>query len=81
MLWKEIERIMKENEKYAQMLEEFDRTGILAIGKIRRSFTIRNSTFAALKCQSKATGRPMSDIIDQLVCKYLPVRITGNSSD
>ena len=28
MQWKEIERIMKENEKYAQMLEDFDRTGV-----------------------------------------------------
>jgi len=60
---------MKEKEKYAQMLEEFDRTGVLAIDKIRRSFTIRNSTFAALKSQSKMTGRPMSDIIDGLVEK------------
>jgi hypothetical protein len=69
MQWKEIERIMKQNEKYAQMLEEFDRTGVLAIDKLRRSFTIRNSTFAALKSLSKATGRSMSDIIDGLVEK------------
>jgi hypothetical protein len=71
MKWKEIERIMKENEKYAQMLEEFDRTGVLAIDKIRRSFTIRNSTFSALKKQSKATGKSMSGIIDELVEKCL----------
>jgi len=63
---------MKEKEKYAQMLEEFDRTGVLAIDKIRRSFTIRNSTFAALKRQSKATGKPMSGIIDDLAEKCLP---------
>ena len=71
MKWKEIERIMKEKEKYAQMLEEFDRTGILAIDKIRRSFTIRNSTFAALKSHSKSTGRPMSSLIDDIVEKCL----------
>ncbi|MCX6817586.1 MAG: hypothetical protein NTU57_01890 [Candidatus Aenigmarchaeota archaeon] len=69
MQWKAIERIMKENDKYAQMLEEFDRTGVLSIDKIRRSFTIKNSTFSALKSRSKATGRPMSDIIDGLVEK------------
>ena len=72
MKWKEIERIMKENDKYARMLEEFDRTGILAIDKIRRSFTIRNSTFSALKKQSKATGKPMSSLIDDAVEKCLP---------
>jgi predicted DNA-binding ribbon-helix-helix protein len=56
------------------MLEEFDRTGILAIDKIRRSFTIRNSTFAALKSESKATGRPMSALIDELAEKCLSER-------
>jgi hypothetical protein len=56
------------------MLEEFYRTGVLPTTKIRRSFTIRNSTFAALKNESKATGRPMSDIIDELAEKCLNKR-------
>jgi hypothetical protein len=64
MRLREIERIMKENEKYAKMLEEFDRTGKLPTEKIRRSFTIRHSTFQ--------TGRSMSDIIDEVVEKELP---------
>jgi hypothetical protein len=67
MRLQEIERIMKENEKYARMLEEFDRTGKLPSEKIRRSFTIRRSTFQTLKSQSKKTGRSMSDIIDEVV--------------
>jgi hypothetical protein len=71
MRLREIERIMKEKEKYAKMLEEYDRTGVLAIDKIRRSFTIRNSTFAALKTHSKSIGKPMSDIIDELAEKCL----------
>ena len=72
MRLREIERIMKENEKYARMLEEFDRTGKLPTEKILRSFTIRRSTFQALKSQSKKTGKSMSDIIDEVVERELP---------
>ncbi len=72
MRLQEIKRIMKENEKYAKMLEEFDRTGKLPFEKIRRSFTIRRSTFQNLKEQSKKTGKSMSDIIDEVVEKELP---------
>jgi hypothetical protein len=32
-LSEDILRIMKENEKYAKMLEEYDRTGVLPIAK------------------------------------------------
>ncbi|NIQ17970.1 MAG: hypothetical protein GTN37_04005 [Candidatus Aenigmarchaeota archaeon] len=62
---------MKENEKYAKMLEEFDRTGNLPLEKILRSFTIRRSTFKALKNESKRTGKSMSNILDELVEKKL----------
>lgn len=58
---------MKENEKYANMLEEYDRTGKFPLEKIRRSFTLRRMTFDRLKEESKKTGRSMSDIIDGLV--------------
>lgn len=71
MRLREIERIMKENEKYAKMLEEYDRTGKLPFDKIRRSFTIRHSTFQTLKNQSKKTGKSMSDILDELVEREL----------
>lgn len=67
MLSREIRRIMKENEKYANMLEEYDRTGKFPLEKIRRSFTLRRMTFDRLKEESKKTGRSMSDIIDGLV--------------
>lgn len=33
MKWKEIEKIMKKHDKYAKMLEEYDRTGKLPIKK------------------------------------------------
>lgn len=67
MKLKEIERIMKENEKYAKMLEEYDRTGKLPTEKIRRSFTLKRMTMEKLKSISKRTGKSMSDILDDLV--------------
>jgi hypothetical protein len=65
MLTREIRRMMKENEKYARMLE--DRTGKLPIEKIRRSFTIKRMTTDKLKTVPKRTGESMSGIIDDLV--------------
>jgi len=53
MLPREIRRIMKENEKYAKMLEEYDRTGHLPLEKIRRSFTIKRMSYNKLKEFSK----------------------------
>ena len=67
MLPQRIRRIMKENEKYARMLEEYDRTGHLPIEKIRRSFTLRRMTVQKLKDLSRETGKSMSDLIDELV--------------
>lgn len=67
MLSREIKRIMKENEKYTDMLEEFDRTGHLPIEKVRRSFTINRASIKKLKKLSKETGRSMSDILDSLL--------------
>lgn len=64
---KNIKRIMKENEKYTNMLEEYDRTGKFPLEKIRRSFTLRRMTINKLKGTSEKTGRSMSDIIDNLV--------------
>jgi hypothetical protein len=67
MLSQEIRRIMKENEKYANMLEEYDRTGEFPLDKVRRSFTLRKMTMRKLKEASKKTGKSMSAIIDNVV--------------
>jgi len=71
MLSQEIRRIMKENEKYANMLEEYDRTGEFPLDKIRRSFTLRKMTVNKLKKVSQKTGKSMSAIIDNVVDKCL----------
>lgn len=67
MLSQEIRKIMQENERYAHMLEEFDRTGHLPIEKMRRSFTLKRSSYLKLKELSKNTGKSMSAILDSLL--------------
>ena len=67
MRFQEIKRIMKENDKYARMLEEFDSTGHLPIERIRRSFTIKRMSYQKLKELSKRKGKPMSRILDDLL--------------
>ena len=67
MLSQEIRRIMKENEKYARMLEEYDKTGEFPLDKVRRSFTLRKMTMRKLKEASRKTGKSMSAIIDNVV--------------
>lgn len=63
----DIKRIMKENEKYAKMLEEYDKTGKFPLEKIRRSFTLKRMTINKLKQISVKSGKSMSDILDELV--------------
>ncbi len=69
MLPQEIERIMKENDKYAKMFEDYDRTGKFPLEKIRRSFTLRRKTMDSLKLASEKSGKSMSALIDNLVEK------------
>jgi hypothetical protein len=71
MLSPEIRRIMKENEKYANMLEEYDRTGEFPLDKIRRSFTLKRMTVKKLKRVSEKTGKSMSGLIDKIVDECL----------
>ena len=69
MLSQEIRQIMKENDKYARMLEEYDRTGMFPLEKIRRSFTIKRMNYNKLKSVSKKTGKSMSDLLDEMIEK------------
>ena len=74
MRFQEIERLMKENEKYANMLEDYDRTGVFPLDKVRRSFTLKQMTMKKLKSLSKASGKSMSDIIDEIVEEKLQAK-------
>jgi hypothetical protein len=69
MLPQDIRRIMKENDRYARMLEYYDRTGRFPLDKIRRSYTLKEINIARLKKASNKTGKSMSDILDGLLEK------------
>jgi hypothetical protein len=69
MLQRDIERILKKNERYARILEEYDRTGKFPLEKTRRSFTLRRMTMDKLRSMSKKSGRSMSAIIDSVIEK------------
>jgi hypothetical protein len=67
MLSRRVERILKENEAYAKMLEYYDRTGKVPTRKVMRTFTIEQINFSRLKAESERTGKSMSKILDELV--------------
>lgn len=69
MLSPEIKKIMKKNEKYAKMLEEYDRTGEFPLDKIRRSFTLKRMNINKLKELSRKENKSMSRILDELIEK------------
>ena len=71
MLSPDIRRIMKEDKRFTDMLEEYDRTGEFPLDKVRRSFTLRKMTMSKLKRVSGKTGKSMSAIIDNVVDKCL----------
>ncbi len=71
MQFQKIKRIMKKNEKYTKMLDDYDKTGLFPLKKTVRSFTLRQMTIDKLKLASKNSGQSMSDIIDELVDKKL----------
>ncbi len=67
MLSKEIRDVLRENLKYTNLLEEYDETREFGLDKIRRSFTIRKSTYQRLKKMSEDSGKPMSALLDELL--------------
>ena len=69
MLLQEIRRIMRDNEKYTDMLEYYDKTRVLPLEKIRRSFTIKQMNYQKLKELSNKTGKSMSDLLDGMIAK------------
>ena len=71
MQWKEVEKILKENEKYTKMLDYYDRTGRMPARKVPKTFTISQAGFDKLKAQSKKTGKTMSALLDELIEKNL----------
>jgi hypothetical protein len=69
MQWKEIERVLKENDRCMKMLEYYDRTGKSPTKKVPKNFTIKQYNFDRLKSESERTGKPMSRLLDELIEK------------
>ena len=67
MRLKELKRIMRENERYALILEEYDKTGKNPLKKTRQSFTIKRMNHERLKKEAKIRRESMSDILDELI--------------
>ena len=75
MLSRRIEKILKEKEVYAQMLEYYDRTGQLPTKKSMRSFTLEQVNISRLKDESERTGKNMSRIVDELIENNIHLRL------
>ncbi len=66
MLPKSVERFLKENKKWFDMLEEYDRTGIWPLERKRVDLTLSRRTIAKLRARAKAEGKSVSRVVDEL---------------
>ena len=71
MQWKEIESIMKKNQKYADMLEYYDRTGRFPLDKVRKNFTLKEINATRLEEGAEKRRTSMSALLDRLIEKEL----------
>jgi predicted DNA-binding ribbon-helix-helix protein len=69
MLSKEIRELIEENREHISMFERYDETREFDLDRVRRSFTIRKSTYGKLKSMAAREGLPMSRLLDRLVEK------------
>lgn len=62
-----INKILRENKKYFEMLENYDKTHELPFQRKRIDITLSAGTITKLKEISKRTGKPVSHIIEECV--------------
>jgi len=62
-----INKILKENKKTFEMLENYDKTRELPFQRKRIDITLSIETLNKLKKVKEKTGKPISKIIDKLV--------------
>jgi len=62
-----INKILKENKKTFEMLENYDKTRELPFQRKRIDITLSIETLNKLKKVKEKTGKPISQIIDKLV--------------
>ncbi len=64
---KTINRILKENKKAFEMLENYDKTRELPFQRKRIDITLSVETINKLKKLKKKTGKPISRIIEERI--------------
>jgi predicted DNA-binding ribbon-helix-helix protein len=64
---KEIRWLLRENEEYNRMLEEYDERREFPLDKVRRSFTLKKRAYWRLKSEAERKGTSMSALIEGLV--------------
>lgn len=63
----EIQKILKENKKYFDLLENYDKTKELPFQRKRIDVTLSVASINKLKEMRKKTGRPISRIIEDCI--------------
>lgn len=66
---KEIERIIEKVRPYAEILEEYDRTGKWPLKKVRKNFTLEMRSVSRLEQLAKKKDMSQSDVLDELIQK------------
>jgi hypothetical protein len=62
-----INKILKENKYYFEILENYDKTHELPFQRRRIDISLSIETINKLKSLSKKTGRPISHIIEEKI--------------
>ncbi|MBU0898647.1 MAG: hypothetical protein KKB03_03140 [Nanoarchaeota archaeon] len=75
MSLQEINKIVKENKKWTNLFERWDRTGIDPFEEKLVSFSIKKMNHEKLKTIAKMHHTSMSDIIDDLIEKHLSEKL------
>jgi len=70
MLSKDIKKVMKEDEKWTNLFERWDRTGIDPFAEKKVTLSIREENHVRLKDIARKRGKSMSDIVDNLIEKH-----------
>jgi len=64
---KDIERVMKRVRPFAEILEDYDRTGVWPLRKVRKNFTLEARAASRLEKLAKERGLSQSDLLDEMI--------------
>lgn len=69
---KTVDRIIRENKKYFEILENYDKTHSLPFQRKRIDITLSVGTINKLKEMREKTGKPVSEILEECFekCKF-----------